>query len=133
MNKLLAMFNKLSYLSQAIIKRSSSYLVLQTQYNLSSSFAPSESSSSSCFSALTASLSWPTDTLPPGMTDVERDRDAAFFTGGGFIGLETLAVAAAATFLLLAAALGLGFVAVEVEAGAGIDLVFVAAGCNRRQ
>jgi hypothetical protein len=58
------------------------------------------------------------------MTDVERDRDpdgAFFFTGGAFVGRETLAVAKCASagvataFLLLGA--GLGFVTTEVEAG----------------
>jgi len=67
------------------------------------------------------------------MTDVERDRDGAFFfTGGAFVGRETLAVAksesvgVATTFLLLAVGLGLDFVAAEVEAeaAAGVALVF---------
>lgn len=68
------------------------------------------------------------------MTDVERDRDpdgAFLFTGGAFVGRETLAVrkcesaGVATTFLLLAVGLGLDLVATEVEAEAAAGVAFV--------
>jgi len=73
------------------MKRSSSYFVLQTQYSLSSSFSPSDSSSSSCFSALTASLS-----AEAGITEADRDREVeeTFLPVIDFPAFEEIGVAA---------------------------------------
>lgn len=108
----------LPHLSHAIMNRSSSYLVRHTQYNLSSSFSASDSSSSSCFSALTTSLSGPAEVLRPGITDVERDRDtegAVFLPGKDLDGLagttEGVAFSAAGPFFPLVAGFARGLAA----------------------
>jgi hypothetical protein len=95
----------MTHRSQAIIKRSSSYFVLHTQYNLSSS-CPSSSSSSSCFSAF-GSPSGPTD--PVGIVDAERDRDTvAFFKEGAVDVFVVLAGAKATTGSSASFCLGFG-------------------------
>src|SRR6201996_9288286 len=108
-----------THLSQAIMFRLSSYLVLQIQYSLSSSAATVSSSSSSGFSE----PSGPTD--PAGITEFERERDTDAatepllrdmtdglpFRAGPVPASEALALAFGAGFargFALVAALGLG-------------------------
>lgn len=94
------------------MNRSSSYLVLQTQYSLSSSFSAPESSSSSCLSAF--GVSPPTE--PPGRTEVDRDRELGvfFFAGGPALDLE---VVEASAFFPFGAGFARGFVTAGVALG----------------
>lgn len=104
-----------TYLSQAIINRLSSYLVLHMQYSLSSSLSSSSSSSSS-FAALAGSLS---AGVAGGTTDADRDADAdavAFFPplvplgadGGVTLPVAAVELDSTAVFLDLAEVLALG-------------------------